>query len=759
MTKYLPIIYIICLTLLCNSVFAEQFKANKANGRLDKLSLELSVVNVRADRLTAAVKELQSLKSKAETCVAEAKAEIAEVNKLLSEANEGEKIDVITSANQFLFDKKKQILSRQSDCKLFVIRADEAIDVFGKALEKLVTTKRLAISNPVWKNLYNSVDLLYNPSKYFSLAKLQKHFAWQQLKPYLIYSLFLLIAASLATLLFRNILTRYMRSKPDLYSEKMMWLFLSLLKKYSYGLILSSVFVAFTAVLSLLDIIPPHLSYFSIGFTGLFIYLMVVGFFVYDSSYPAGLGFFPSEVKRAFALHLEVFAYLCLIGYLGWNIIPSQLLTPEMTLSIRTLFLTLFMINLNTMLWVLTHVNWLFTSHRNIRVIVLSLLICFFSLNLAMEWFGLHYLTDYILVNFSISLILLFFTWTLHQLIMNALDILNRSRRSWQQNIRRKLGIRKIGAISEIYWIKMGSTIVIWGVAALILMRIWFMPIHQFDDLSNAIINGFELSNIPIVPIRIVAAIFLFPILSLTTRALRRQVAIRSQAQTGRGVQNSIAALVGYAGFSAAFIFSLLLAGINLTGLALIAGALSVGIGFGLQNIVNNFVSGIILLVERPIKPGDRVLVGEHEGHVKSISIRSTIIRSMNRTDVILPNSQLISGEVVNLMLEDSRTRLQLYVGVAYGSNTKLVHKLLHEITLKHPEIINEGRNVPLILFNNFGDSCLEFEIRIVIKDVNKRQDVRSDLHFLIDDAFRANNIEIPFPQQDVYIKQFPDKT
>jgi len=210
----------------------------------------------------------------------------------------------------------------------------------------------------------------------------------------------------------------------------------------------------------------------------------------------------------------------------------------------------------------------------------------------------------------------------------------------------------------------------------------------------------------------------------------------------------------GYGLMIAAGLIALAIAGVTFQNLALIAGALSVGIGFGLQNIVNNFVSGLILLFERPIRTGDWIIVNNIEGYVRRISIRSTQIQTFDRADVIVPNSDLISNSVTNLMLRDRFGRLRVPVGVAYGSDTQRVKESLLEVARAHPQVVQGSSIVadPYVLFLSFGDSALNFELRAFVRDVGQRLTVLSDLNFAIDAAFREAGIEIPFPQRDLHI-------
>ena len=189
-------------------------------------------------------------------------------------------------------------------------------------------------------------------------------------------------------------------------------------------------------------------------------------------------------------------------------------------------------------------------------------------------------------------------------------------------------------------------------------------------------------------------------------------------------------------------ITGLLIAGFDFTGLAIVAGALSVGIGLGLQSIVNNFVSGIILLIEKPIKPGDHINVDGVEGIVKKIRVRSTQITTSAREDIIVPNSDLITRRVTNYMFSDKYLAIHCEVNVPYGSNTSLVKELLLKAANNHDEIINTPRNKPSVLFRSFGEKALLFQLCCLIKDVNIKLLVQSDLNFAIDQLLRENNIE-----------------
>ena len=176
--------------------------------------------------------------------------------------------------------------------------------------------------------------------------------------------------------------------------------------------------------------------------------------------------------------------------------------------------------------------------------------------------------------------------------------------------------------------------------------------------------------------------------------------------------------------------------------------------------MVNNFVSGLILLFERPIRQGDWVVVGTTEGYVRKISVRSTQIQTFDNADVIVPNSELIANQVTNWMLRDRKGRVRVPVGVAYGTDVQRVKEILLGIALAHPQTVVDGTNPkPRALFMGFGASSLDFELRFFIRNVDERLNVLSDTNFEIDKALRAAGITIPFPQTDVHLHYVPGST
>jgi len=223
-----------------------------------------------------------------------------------------------------------------------------------------------------------------------------------------------------------------------------------------------------------------------------------------------------------------------------------------------------------------------------------------------------------------------------------------------------------------------------------------------------------------------------------------------------RGTQEAYITIIAQVGFCLSILIALLITGISLSGLAFIAGGLSVGIGFGLQNIISNFISGLILLIERPIKPGDRIMVGNTEGFVKKISVRSTQITTTTMADVIVPNSDLISQQVTNFVFHNTRMKTALRIHVAPENDIYKVKDILLQIANTQSEVVKEISDHPTVVLLNFDHKGLVFELELTLHDVNRLSTVRSNINFDIIKAFRAQHIELASEQIDIFIKEIP---
>ncbi len=300
---------------------------------------------------------------------------------------------------------------------------------------------------------------------------------------------------------------------------------------------------------------------------------------------------------------------------------------------------------------------------------------------------------------------------------------------------------------------ELALTLLLLMLAIPFVMLQWGFSGQDIRDKFGSVVFGFEVGQFKISLASIVIAILLFVALVLVTRLFQRWLkdSVLMPARMDPGISNSIDTVIGYLGTALAALIAMSYAGFDITNLALVAGALSVGIGFGLQSIVNNFVSGLILLFERPVKVGDWIVVGPDEGIVRRISVRSTEIETFDRASVVVPNAELIVNRVKNWTLRDGMGRIRLPVGISYAADPDVASQAMLRVATENPSVL--AYPAPFVHFDSFGDSSVNLVLNVYIADVTKNLSVKTALAFGIVKAFKAASIEIPFPQRDLHLK------
>jgi potassium efflux system protein len=275
----------------------------------------------------------------------------------------------------------------------------------------------------------------------------------------------------------------------------------------------------------------------------------------------------------------------------------------------------------------------------------------------------------------------------------------------------------------------------------------------EMADIGAAILRGVTIGGITIAPGDILAGILTVAVGVMLTRLFQRRLdaSLLDRMQIDQGLRNSIRTGIGYLGFILAGLLGIGVLGLDLTKLAIIAGALSVGIGFGLQNIVSNFVAGLILLVERPVKVGDWIVVGGAEGLVRRISVRATEIQTFQRASVIVPNSDLIAGAVVNKTHKNRFARIDIPVGIDYDSDPEAARDILLNCARADTRI--SAYPGPLVIFKDFGPHALQLELQCFVSDVDDLG-AGTDLRFVIWRALKAAGIVVAFPQQRLHLAE-----
>ena len=279
------------------------------------------------------------------------------------------------------------------------------------------------------------------------------------------------------------------------------------------------------------------------------------------------------------------------------------------------------------------------------------------------------------------------------------------------------------------------------------LLTLWGMPGAFMLQAVKKLVFGFKVGGINISLISIVTGLLVFLISLTLVKMMKNRLSnnLLNRINMDEGIKHSLISGFSFTGFIISAILAIVAMGVDLSNLAVIAGALSVGIGFGLQDVIKNLVSGIILLFERPFKVGDWVLIGGEEGKIKQINIRSTEVETFNKASVIIPNATLISSSLTNLTHGNNWQRQTIAVGVSYDSDAEQVTKLLLECARSCKKVMKVP--APYVLFKNFGESSLDFELRIYVSDIWSGWSAGSDVRYEILRRFREENINIAYPQ------------
>lgn len=381
------------------------------------------------------------------------------------------------------------------------------------------------------------------------------------------------------------------------------------------------------------------------------------------------------------------------------------------------------------------------SSKISLLISGLTLVVLGFSL------FGYILFSEYVYNRFISSVLII----GVFYIIQKALTVLFRqfvSLKIWLKDFH----ITKKQTDKAVLWFGLIITPVLYCLCAIILLAVWGISVDILLHNVKKFLMGFDIGGMHVSIVSIFLGIVFFFISLFIVRMIKNSLlnGKLSKIDMDIGVRNSLAAGIGFVGIVISCLIGITVMGGSLKGLAIMAGALSIGAGLGLQNIVNNFVSGFILLFERPIKIGDWVIINDFEGTVKQINIRSTVIETFNKADVIIPNASILSNNLVNMTYKNKSARIDIDVGVGYESDIDLVKEVLLDIATHTKNILSSPE--PVVAFVEMADSSLNFQLRCYTQDVFNKVNISNSIRENIIKRFREENINIPFPQRVVYL-------
>ena len=753
------VLLVLCAAWHPGCVLAEDNPVTIAEQRLRDIKQELEQGTATSERYVTMNQDVDRIQRQAQNCiddVGQQEVKLASDLESLGTAVAGEDASV-TQARRDLEKNKSSVENKLNVCRLLRVNADKLAATIAEQ-QKLIFKQQIMARDRSFTDLmkgdWGEVDEWLSTVKHFIIDTRGLE-GIGGLQWVLLISL-ILLGAVLGQYGKRRLLAVLPRTsdKDDLIYLATVAFGATLARYLPWLLPLA---VASGSLLVLLQGVQPlpNVLLFGLGLT-LYGLTLVVVRGLFNPPAPASLYLpVPESVRRTLAHRLYVLATLLLMGFFIFSTILLQQLPEAALLLTRTVFSTVLVINLGWILWLVGELPvWRHTAP--VRLLIMLALLA----GLIAEWAGYRNLSSLLIGGLVYTLLLFAIVFLLTRVMKELYDGMDEGRYGWQQRFRNRFGLEAGEIVPGLVWLRAMTQLVLWGGFLLLMLRIWGYSDEVYAAAVQYVVEGFDIGNLHVAPLRVVMAVALFAVLVSVNSWFKRELEQNwiKKTRLDRGARDASVTTLGYVGIAVAILVSLSVAGVEFTNLAIIAGALSVGIGFGLQNIVNNFVSGLILLVERPIRTGDWIVVGSTEGYVKKISIRSTQIQTFERADVIVPNSELISGQVTNWMLSDPWGRVKVPVGVAYGSDTAKVIQILIDVANKHPQVMNNYPGVPepRVLFLGFGESSLDFELRCIIRDVDRRLSTRSELNLAIDAAFREAGIEIPFPQRDLHFRNGP---
>ncbi len=716
------------------AVQANTFDASLALEKIQRIDQLLSKNEVAYGEVFQANRFLFVLQTAAETCVKNSREQLAQLEPLLKEM-QGVLPDTGHGPINYLNNEKKQSVTQLVTCEYVIYRT--------KGMQKKINQHLIS---------FNAQDIL-------ARADTQ----WQKFNPLMV------ARASINPQIFQ----RYSGADQFDFSKLIVLpIVICVAVLFSMGFTFVCIYlfrIKNQALVRLCKMWLPFITFF--GCMSLFIHgllwyvapipshaLLTDALFLYLSALfliKLYLAVFVTEiqdVKRLSRLmkNIHVLLFILFMGIVAVILARGQPISNDAIVQNRILFFTVLMVSFFN---VCSLVFALYFSKKmskwslySVKFIWFTLLIFLILLN----WTGYQNFVMFFIPKLMATVLVVFVVSKITQHLSFFYARLNDASQPISRRLREALGVKSDKKLIELFVVKMilNVAVVLWGF--FLLLTLWNIPDYYIDLIYFYMKNGIAIANVSLIPVRIVRGIMVFCTVLMIGRVVATYVAHRHTLEGETDRQVSIATLITYVFFAIGLLLGLLIAGVNFTGFAIVAGALSVGIGFGLQNIANDFVSGIIILVNKTVRPGDHVVVDTIEGFIKKIRILSTQITTLEQTDVMIPNSYLINKTIANYTFRNNKYwRVKTSFVLANSEDVERAKKIILDTISKNSQIIHHSPHNPVVLFEpTLFPSGLQFAILVlwcVIKDVDIKHIVTSEINTSLVEALKQQDISIKF--------------
>lgn len=737
----------IVIVLLAISIPASAFDPAESNLYLDKLSILLHKQPMSAEELIETQKNLVELKKKAEACITEKSKELEEINEQLPNVSDPEKDNIeLTKDQQYLIQKRIETIEKLSGCKLFALRSTELIALFADEAKAKKKITLLSTSEPIFTKLPQLRAALTEWYQQVDIQSIIDRPEYSLYSPtdYIVITILLMMVFCITYYLKVRIDTfRSTNKKKSAVETDFANLFV-IIRKHMGMILAFSVILAYESVH---DYIFKHDLIFDTFLKPIILYLFVSCVIDLVTHPPISSNLFNfrgKKYKESFCISLKFFSLVLITGFfINKNL--DHLPENEIVFNFSVV---LFYTTITVSLFFIFKSFIFLTPYLDKKPVQRSLLnfinLLFLLFNVFWLWTGHIHLPAYLLKGIVFTFFIIALAIAFYTFLMSMIEKLFSRQHPWKQKVFRFIQQHRSDLVLEVVTFKIVLFLVIWGWVFIQLNSVWSISELWTLQLRKLIFEGFAVAETQLIPIRIIFALMFFAFTTLSIKILKFQLQPKETSIT-RAEQEAYLTIMSYIAIFFSIVFALVIAGIDLKGLAFVAGALSVGIGFGLQNIVNNFVSGLVLLIERPIKKGDRIVVGNKEGFVTDIGVRSTSILTLEKSHLVVPNSDLVTKEVKNYMVNNKKSRLKLEVRLMHNADTKRVKEILYEAANTHPEVSKEKGDDPMVYCLGYFENALQLNLWFTVFNVNMKFPVRSDLYFFVDDKLKAEGIEYAY--------------
>ncbi len=713
----------VCITLSSMTVSAQPVQMDTQVMRLqiEKIDQAISKTKLNYEQLTLIFSQINALQPKIDDCIQSGQARLKKIQQVLHVMKLSNTIKPDAQPYAYLTNEKNDKLTQITYCNFFNYRLGEIRDLATNKIDN-VRKSDLFLKTAFWQGFTPDILSHIDISSTAVYQQVMSSPTIILLSKAIVMYLLLVLASKIA-------LNRSLTEKP--WPNAMTIFQIALF-------FLSAVYTIYIQVLlHKYHALPLYLADYQ-----LLIYIIVVARLVICIQ-EHGKQWLSPSIATLLQQRLTIIATIILLAYILYKILSTQVVPVQFLLFLETVLICL--LNIAYVWLILAFLNAESVVRRfsafnlkTIKIILTSICLC----SLVLAWSGYLHLAFFLIPNLVLSLMLIIILFEYNQFIVRCYFLLSNASQIPSKKLRFILGIKTEKTLVELYVLRITAILPALVIGALCLCTLWGLTRYQIVNIFLNLQHGFTFFGATFQPVKIIRAINFFCYIILLGRTLATYLVRHKLAKEEIHTQNTMLLLVQYLSFSIGLLLALYILNVDLQGLIVVTGALSIGLGFGLQNFAKDFISGLVIMVNKPVQIGDHVVITDnrsvYDGFITKIGALSTQLHTLSHSDVFIPNSYIISKSITNFTFHSNRlSRVNITIEVNKEQNIERIKQLLLDIAAKNSGVIQEPPNQPTVLFD-LGEMNLWF----VVNDVNKKEMIMSELNFAITNAMKKLDID-----------------